>query len=806
MTRRSFIGTASVAGAAIGLAACSDATGSDENAIYNAPDAGSYPIDPDGDDVEALWTSEDIRAGWTKATNPNGVEIGVWDTAKIIQVDGLAFRDMNGDGKLDLWEDWRQSAEDRARALADELPREQIIPLMWHGGDTAMSITGEGVNTEKYGLLSQGSRAGCSRLCSTIDSYGSDIDWINEVQKICEESEWGIPYLNSTDPYQLFGLPDNIALGATMDKDVWRKAGMWLGRAWRATGVRCLLGPQIDVYSQPLGCRMNGSVSEDPALNRDFTQAFAGGLQSTWGDDEATDDQGWGKDSVAAMLKHFVGAGAVEGGRNDHADAGRYNVFPGDNFEAQLIPFLDGGLNLDSETGQMAAVMPCYGVAYDEDEKYGELVGAGYSKSILSILRNTGWDGMFCTDWQILNDETYGVADLSMPERYAKMVEAGEDQCGGLFWVSIFEDSWNLLVNDLGEDGALERVRDSARRIGTLMVHVGLFDQPYSDTTAAKEILESEAAASFGLEASEKSVVMLKNKDGIISEGGLGDAKVYMPVKKSEATMYSMMINEDSSYTFDTAFDLDLAKEYLGDNIITDSNDGENVVTVDDSELADVDYAIVRVSGPNDPNDGVTGGTALFGGDTGEPLTYHPITLQYLPYTADGPNVRQESIAHVDEEGNYENRSYYGQSSSASNQSDLDMVIDLRNRLPESAKIILLVEASNPMVFSEIEPYADVILFTWTMQSNLQGEAWARIIAGKTEPSGLLNAQMPADMDTVEASYEDVSRDLECYVDSEGNSYDFCFGLNWSGVIDDERTKTYKASPLTKTETDWSMD
>ena len=48
----------------------------------------------------------------------------------------------------------------------------------------------------------------------------------------------------------------------------------------------------------------------------------------------------------------------AKGGRNDHNDAGKYDVFPGDNFEAHLIPFLDGGLNLESETGQMAAVMP----------------------------------------------------------------------------------------------------------------------------------------------------------------------------------------------------------------------------------------------------------------------------------------------------------------------------------------------------------------------------------------------------------------------------------------------------------------
>ena len=39
---------------------------------------------------------------------------------------------------------------------------------------------------------------------------------------------------------------------------------------------------------------------------------------------------------------------------------------------------------------------------------------------------------------------------------------------------------------------------------------------------------------------------------------------------------------------------------------------------------------------------------------------------------------------------------------------------------------------------------------------------------------------------------------MECYVDADGNTYDFAYGLNWSGKIDDERVKTYSAAPLTE--------
>ena len=137
MTRRDFIGSVAVGAGAAALAGCG--TGSTQGAAgdagSSAPSADKYPIDPDGSDVKAKWTSEETRDGWTRYTNPDGgPEIGVMDTARMIQVDGLAFRDMDGDGKLSLFEDWRQSADDRAADLANQLTAEECVQLMWHGG------------------------------------------------------------------------------------------------------------------------------------------------------------------------------------------------------------------------------------------------------------------------------------------------------------------------------------------------------------------------------------------------------------------------------------------------------------------------------------------------------------------------------------------------------------------------------------------------------------------------------------------------------------------------------------------------
>ena len=837
VSRRSFLAASAVSAGLLGLAGC-EASSTGETAgeatgdALAAPAADSYPIDPDAEGVEAKWSSEEVRDGWTHYTNPDGgAELGVMDTAKVIQVDGYAFKDMNGNGKLDLYEDWRQSDEDRASALANELTAEEILPLMWNNGFTS---TAAPLDDDSVELLNQGMRAGVSRAQASPDNYAGAISWINAVQEWCEANDpHGIPYLNDTDQYQNFSIPDNDGLAASMDMDLIRRAAALQGRTWRATGVRCLLGPQIDIGTNPTWCRYNGSVSEDPALNRDFAKAFISGIQSTW--DEDGNDLGWGSDSIIGMAKHYCGAGAVEGGRNDHSDEGKYDVFPGDNFKAHLVPFLDGALNLGTKTQAVASIMPNYGMAYDENLRYGENVGGAYSEVRNGYLRDlAGWDGMLTTDWQISLDSepgammpnrVWGVEELTAAERELKIIQAGNDQIGGEFSVETIKESYAMLEEQVGADEALARIRDSARRIFTCMNHVDLFDQPYSDRTAAAAIFDDQANTDLGVEAAEKSMVMLKNKGGVISSAGLGDKpKVYIPQVLSGGGMFS-----STPSTFGLAIDEEVANEYF--DVVTDtvgeptgtSGGGfpgmpaaedassepvyqESDATMpSDEELAQCQYAILIVDSP----DGEGGSTTDEAGNT----VWQPASLQYRPYTADGDNVRRESIAgnQVESEvgavwdstsgGTKENRTYYGQTRTAGNESDLDRVIQVREKLPEDAKLILVVEAKRAMCFHEIEPYADVIFMQFKMSQGVNATALANLITGKTEPSALLPCQQPKDMSEVEGQDEDVPRDMVCYTDSEGNTYDFAFGLNWSGVISDDRTKTYGAEPLTEPET-----
>ena len=117
----------------------------------------------------------------------------------------------------------------------------------------------------------------------------------------------------------------------------------------------------------------------------------------------------------------------------------------------------------------------------------------------------------------------------------------------------------------------------------------------------------------------------------------------------------------------------------------------------------------------------------------------------------------------------------------------MDLVNDTKKKMGDKP-VIVTIKVSKPMVFAEIEPAASAIV----VHMGVQDQVLMELISGAFEPSGLLPFQMPADMLTVEAQFEDVPRDMIPYKDADGNTYDFAFGLNWNGVISDDRVKKYK--------------
>lgn len=164
---------------------------------------------------------------------------------------------------------------------------------------------------------------------------------------------------------------------------------------------------------------------------------------------------------------------------------------------------------------------------------------------------------------------------------------------------------------------------------------------------------------------------------------------------------------------------------------------------------------------------------------------YIPITLQYRPYTA--TYSRKTSIAKGEPLENNCDRNYFGKSNYAFNESDLDIVLETK-KLMKNKPVIVSIMMKKPCVISEFEKHADAIV----VHFGVQDQVILEIIKGIYEPSGLLPFQMPKDMKTVEEQYEDVSGDMDCYIDENNHQYDFAYGMNFSGIINDQRVHRYK--------------
>ncbi|MFN7252967.1 MAG: glycoside hydrolase family 3 protein [Anaerobacillus sp.] len=781
---------------------------------------------------DVKWKDTETTDGYVIVTNEGGKTLGYSKESgvQLIQVDGYAFKDLNKNGVLDPYEDWRLGTDVRAANLASLLSVEDIAGLMLYSSHV-FSVSEE-LAEDQIAFLDVGGRAmlNAAPAASTADT----VKWNNAMQAYTEGISFGIPVVTSSDPRDggVSGIPSNLALAATFDPELVQEMGNLTSIEYRLLGIGTLLGPQIDLATEPRWNRVDGTFGEDPALARDLTSAFVNGVQSTF--DENGNDLGWGPYSMSAMIKHWPGDGAAEGGREGHSFRGNGQVYPGGQFETHLIPFVDGGFNLAGQTEAASAVMASYSIAFDDEKTFGDLVGTAFSKYKLEeLLRNQyGFDGVVTTDWGVVDDleggfmqgKPYGVADLTKAERILKAIVAGTDQFGGLNDRAVVVEAYEIGVAELGEDVIRPRYEKSAERILRTFFNVGLFENPYVNLEEAATTVLSDEFQAKAYDAQLKSIVMLKNEDNAVTSNNSEEKPtVYVPMNyvPHEINYFGM----ETRAEWKLPVEMELLSEYF--NVVTDTptetltgsddREGNPMAAVEDivrataEELAAVDFALAIITNPINEGNYFAG----FGYDKVNE-EYIPISLQYGDYTADSEHVRKESLSGdititqkasgygVEEIEEKENRSYFGKSAIVKNYEDVNTVKYAAENMPEGAPVIVAIKADGPMIFSEIEPYADTILiaFGWTVGSGygIEERALIEVAAGKSEPSALLPVQMPANMLTVEAQLEDVPRDMESYVDSVGNIYDFAFGLNWAGVIKDARTEKYSVPALVSPE------
>lgn len=722
----------------------------------------------------------------------------------ILTVEGLPFKDLNKNGVLDAYEDWRLNVHIRAKDLASKMTVEQIAGLMLYSRHQSLPTAGEGYFAGSYNgkpFATSGAKAYDLSdqqiafltndhlrhvLLTSVENPSVAALWNNKVQALVEGIGMGIPANNSSDPRNgankdaeynagsggtISQWPEELGLAATFDPAITEQFGRIAGKEYRALGIATALSPQIDLATEPRWNRFVGTFGEDPALATDMARAYVDGFQSS----PITIDayEGWGNASVNAMVKHWPGGGPEEGGRDGHFAFGKFAVYPGNNFETHLKPFLEGAFQLKGKTKKASAVMPYYTISHKQDKKYGEEVGNGFSKFIVTdLLRNKyGYDGVVCTDWLITGNEgpmpdvfagkSWGVEKLTIAQRHYKVLMAGLDQFGGNNDIQPVLEAYQMGVKEHGEAFMRKRFEQSAVRLLLNIFRVGLFENAYLNPEQTNAVVGNPAFMKAGYDAQLKSIVLIKNRNKTlpIQKG----KTVYIPKRITPAgiNFFGMPTPEKIDYPVN----VDLIKKFY--------------TVTDDPAKADFAMVFIKspVSHPYSRADRKAGGNG-----------YMPISLQLKDYKA--VDAREQSIAAGDPvvDPDINNRSYLGKIARSSSYPDLNTILDTKNAMKDKP-VIVSINISNPMVFGEFEKEVDAIIGEFGVQI----EALLDIVSGQVEPSGLLPLQMPINMSTVEKQFEDVPHDMHPYRDSNGNVYDFGFGLNWKGVIKDARTLKYKA-------------
>ena len=746
------------------------------------------------------WTERQTEYGYNVITQKKGQTLGYAPESGmcIIEADGYAFKDLNRNGSLDVYEDWRKPADERAADLASQLSIDEIAGLMlysshqsvpaeaWsgqYGGKPFSKSDAESsdlTDNQKKFLSEDNLRA---VLVTTVETPSAAAMWSNNMQKFVEGRGHGVPVNISSDPRHetsataeynygsggdISHWPTSLGLAASFDPALVEEFGRIAADEYRALGIATALSPQIDLATEPRWTRFYGTFGESPELDTDMARAYVDGFQTSCGKDEIAG--GWGYKSVNAMVKHWPSGGPEEAGRDAHYNYGKYAVYPGGAFETHLRPFTEGAFKLEGPTGMASAVMPYYTISTGIDPS-GKNVGNSYSRYIINdLLREKyGYDGVVCTDWAITADnrsidsfdgKPWGVEELTVAQRHYECLKAGVDQFGGNNDKGPVLEAYDMWVAEFGKESANRRFRQSAKRLLLNSFRTGLFENPYLDPEESEETVGNPEYMEKGYQAQLKSVVMLKNSsDALPMKPENGNPKVYVPKKyyPSVADFFGRMSQE----RWEDAFSSDLLKDYY-----------EPV-----SDPSEADFAIVVIDAPTSGNGWHV--SDVNAGGTG----YLPISLQYNDYTAE--HAREVSIAGGDRLESFVNRSYRGKSVKTANKADLQTVMDTKAAMGEKP-VITVVNTGKPFV-PEFEPYSDAVLVSF----GCQNQAILDLISGAVEPSALLPMQLPADMKTVELQKEDVPFDMECYVDTDGNAYDFAFGLNWSGRIEDERVRKY---------------
>lgn len=493
---------------------------------------------------------------------------------RVINEGGNIYRDIDGTGKVSPVNDWHLSDEERAKAYAAVLTREEKIGLLftsdWRMGPDHPSMrlmkSGHKPVPDESGLLDEAevhmkNIFGEQHLPGTTDllknSFArhmilrenpkpSDMTkWLNRMQEVAEECAHFVPVevmsnSRNENGEVIFGMNDAAspefamwpgtlgiaaAVRGTGDMGIIDRFADCIRREWSACGLRKGYMYMADCVTDPRWQRTYGTFGEDPELIAAIFDRLVPGIQGA--------DKGVSKYGVAMTVKHFPGGGARENGFDPHYAAGQWNVYATEGSLAKyhmrtFLPAVKHGVS---------SIMPYYSKPSAEksacqkdfagEDIALEPYGFAYNKVFIDgILRKKmGFEGYINSDTGIIHNMSWGVEKLDIPERIGFAVtRGGVDLISGMFDTDAAKEAFARAENGYYDEHPVpegfkredivltdEALDRAAARTLREMFALGMMDDPYADPEEADRVCASETDREEAMRAQRASVVLLKD-------------------------------------------------------------------------------------------------------------------------------------------------------------------------------------------------------------------------------------------------------------------------------------------------------
>ena len=309
---------------------------------------------------------------------------------------------------------------------------------------------------------------------------------INRIQKAAvERSRLGIPILVSRDVIHGFKtiFPIPLGLAATFDPELVESGARVAAVEAASCGVRWTFSPMLDISRDPRWGRIAESSGEDPYLDAVMGTAMVRGYQ---GNGDST--------SIAACLKHFVGYGATEGGRDyntvELSERTLRNVY---------FPAFQAGVDAGAMT-LMTSFNTIDGVP-----------STGNKWLLQDVLRGEwGFDGMIVTDWNSSGEMIMHGFAKDLKDATDLAVNAGvEMDMMSYGYISFIEE----LVKE--KEISEKQIDDAVRDILRLKFRLGLFDNPYVKEEGSGDVLYAPSHLEAAKQSAIESAILLKNDNAL---------------------------------------------------------------------------------------------------------------------------------------------------------------------------------------------------------------------------------------------------------------------------------------------------